>query len=384
MTQRPGPGETKAPSPWLHLVGTGHPPCGVGDFAGQLIEALRRQGQPQETLPLEPGRVPLGEIWRAVGNARAVIANLPLVPWKRALIGPPSAFAIAFLRRRRRVAILHEWGSMHRLRRLVLRPLLLFADTIVLLSPQVRDELAADPVIGRLARRAVMMPLPPNITRPETTVPSALSARMRAAREGGRLVVGHFGSIYPGKQPEAILDIAATLKARGADPLVVFIGSFIRASDGIEEIFRAKVAALDLSETVVVSGYVASPEELFGLFDEVDAFVYVLPEGLTARRASILACVQAGRPVIVTEPVRADEFDHHPRFQALLSGGAIVLAPGGAGPEAYVDLALAASTRPTLPPAIDRQVWFADAAGSLRDALGRGATKLGRCESWEV
>ena len=299
MTQRPGPGETRVPSPWLHLVGTGHPPCGVGDFAGQLIEALRRQGQPQETLPLEPGRVPLGEIWRAVGNARAVIANLPLVPWKRALIGPPSAFAIAFLRRRRRVAILHEWGSMHRLRRLVLRPLLLFADTIVLLSPQVRDELAADPVIGRLARRAVMMPLPPNITRPETTVPSALSARMRAAREGGRLVVGHFGSIYPGKQPEAILDIAATLKARGADPLVVFIGSFIRASDGIEEIFRAKVAALDLSETVVVSGYVASPEELFGLFDEVDAFVYVLPEGLTARRASILACVQAGRPVIV-------------------------------------------------------------------------------------
>ena len=184
MTQRPGPGETRVPSPWLHLVGTGHPPCGVGDFGGQLIEALRRQGQPQETLPLEPGRVPLGEIWRAVGNARAVIANLPLVPWKRALIGPPSAFAIAFLRRRRRVAILHEWGSMHRLRRLVLRPLLLFADTIVLLSPQVRDELAADPVIGRLARRAVMMPLPPNITRPETTVPSALSARMRAAREG--------------------------------------------------------------------------------------------------------------------------------------------------------------------------------------------------------
>ncbi|WP_227439574.1 hypothetical protein [Methylobacterium sp. W2] len=370
MTQRPGPGDTKAPSLCLHLMGAGHPPCGVGDFAGQLVEALRLQGQPQETLVLAPGRVPLGEVWRAVGRSRAVIANLPVVAWKRALSGPPSAFAVALLRRRRRIAILHEWGGMHRLRRLVLRPLLLLADTIVLLSPQVRDELAADPVIGRLARRAVMMPLPPNITRPETTVPSALSERMRAAREEGRLVIGHFGSIYPGKQPEAILDIAASLKARGADPLVVFIGSFIRASDGIEEIFQAKVAALGLAETVVVSGYVASPEDLFGLFDEVDAFVYVLPEGLTARRASILACVQAGCPVIVTEPARADEFDHHPRFRALLTGGAIILAPGGAGPETYADLALAASARPTLPPALDRRVWFADAARSLRDALG--------------
>ncbi|GJE18674.1 hypothetical protein [Methylobacterium marchantiae] len=358
------------PSPCLHLVGTGHPPCGVGDFAGQLIEALRCQGQPQETLVLEPGRVPLGEIWRVVGRARAVVANLPLVPWKRALVGPPSAFAIALLRRRRRVAILHEWGGMHRLRRLVLRPLLLLADTIVLLSPQVREELAADPLIGRLARRAVMMPLPPNIARPTVSARSSLSERMRAARAEGRLVLGHFGSIYPGKQPEAILDIAASLKARGGDPLVVFIGSFIRASDGIEEIFWNKIATLGLAETVVVSGYVASPEELFGLFDEVDAFAYVLPEGLTARRASVLACVQAGRPVIVTEPKRADEFDHHPRFRALLAGGAIVAAPAGAGPEAYADLVLAAAARPTLPPKLDRQIWFADAARSLREILG--------------
>ncbi|WP_245259320.1 hypothetical protein [Methylobacterium sp. 77] len=370
MTQRPGPEETSLPSPCLHLVGTGHPPCGIGDFAAHLIEALRHDGMPQEVLALEPGHVSFGEIWRAVGRSHAVIANLPLVAWKRALAGPPAAFAMALLRRRRRIAILHEWGGMHRLRRLVLRPLLLLSDTIVLLSPQVRDELAADPVIGRLARGAVMMPLPPNIARPAASAPSALSERMRAARDQGRLILGHFGSIYPGKQPEAILDIAASLKARGADPLVVFIGSFIRASDGIEEIFWNKVAALGLAETVVVSGYVASSEELFGLFDEVDAFAYVLPEGLTARRASVLACVQAGRPVIVTEPKRADEFDHHPRFHELLSGGAIVAAPSGAGPETYADLAQAAAARPTRPPELDRQVWFADAARALRSILG--------------
>jgi hypothetical protein len=44
-------------------------------------------------------------------------------------------------------------------------------------------------------------------------------------------------------------------------------------------------------------------------------FCYPLEEGITARRSSILACVQSGRPVIVTGPAGTDEFDHHPRFK---------------------------------------------------------------------
>lgn len=354
----------------LHLVGTGHPPCGVGDFSTNLIASLRGTGpETHETLALAPRTLPLAAIWRAVGRHPALVANLPLVAWKRAILAPLAAFAVAALRRRRRIAILHEWAGMHRLRRLVLRPLLLLADPIVLLSPQVRDELAADPLIGRLARRGVLMPLPPNLARPAATTPSALADRMRAAQAGGRPVLGHFGSIYPGKQPQAILAIAAAMKARGLDPLLVFIGSFIRASDGIEAVVENQVAALGLTDTVVVSGYVASPAVLFGLFAAVDAFVYVLPEGLTARRASVLTCVQAGRPVIVTEPARADEFDHHPRFRALLESGAIVLAPAGADAEAYADLALAAAARPTVAVDLDKAAWFADAALVLRRLL---------------
>ena len=47
----------------------------------------------------------------------------------------------------------------------------------------------------------------------------------------GRLVIGHFGSIYPGKQPNALLEIGAVLKAGGKKPLLVYIGSFIRGID---------------------------------------------------------------------------------------------------------------------------------------------------------
>ena len=66
----------------------------------------------------------------------------------------------------------------------------------------------------------------------------------------------------------------------------------------------------------------------FGIFSEVDIFCYLLSEGLTARRGSIVACAQSGHPVVVTGPAESDEFDHHPRFKALIARGAIVLSRG--------------------------------------------------------
>lgn len=363
----------------LHLLGRGHPPCGIGDFSQLLLDSLQDIDRASHlAFVVESGRPPVAAIWRALAGTDTVVANFPVVAWKRALIGPLAVYAMARLRGRACVTILHEWRGLHRLRRLVLRPLLLMSDTILMVSPQVREELAADPVVGFLTRRVALLPVPPNLGRPALTAGSPLRDRLAAAREEGRLVLGHFGSIYPGKQPEAVLDIAAALKARGARPLLAFMGSFIKGFDGIEDLFWNKVAALGLTDDVIVSGYVATESELFGLFETVDAFAYVLPEGLTSRRASVLACVQAGRPVVVTEPARADEFDHHPRYRALVESGAIVLVPGGAGPEAYAERILAVRSRPTQPPDLDPKVWFRDAAcvlrARLRPARGRAAS----------
>ena len=62
-----------------------------------------------------------------------------------------------------------------------------------------------------------------------------------------------------------------------------------------------------------------------------------LGEGLTARRSSVLTCVQSGRPVIATGPAEPDEFDHHPRFKELIDRGAIVLVSRGSSDDAYAD-----------------------------------------------
>ena len=344
--------------------------CGVGQFTRLLLETVEKL-EPGSCTSLTLARTEgwVRDIWRAAGSARSVVCNFPLVAWKRVILRPLLALAMARLRGRRVVLIQHEWGGLHWLRRITYMPALLLADTIVMFSPLVRRELADDSVVGWTAHKCVLAPLPPNIEAPAGITDTKLRQQLAAARENGRLVIGHFGSIYPGKQPNALLSIGAILKARGLKPLIVYVGSFIRGVDKVEEEFYARAAELGLTDDVVVSGFVASDHEVFGLFSEIDAFCFSLDEGLTARRSSVLTCVQSGQPVIATGPAEADEFDHHPRFKELIDRGAIVLVPRGAGDDAYADRIAAALQWPSVHAPFDFDGWWRDAAEAVRTQL---------------
>jgi glycosyltransferase involved in cell wall biosynthesis len=341
--------------------------CGVGQFTLRLQETIEKLN-PGSTAALALTRTEgsLAEIWRAVGSAQNIVCNFPVVAWKRVILAPLLALAIAKLRGRRTVLVQHEWAGLHWLRRLTYLPALWLADRIVMVSPLVRRELAADPLAGATARKVAFAPLPPNIEAPAGVANSELRRRLAEARQAGRLVIGHFGSIYASKQPNELLDIAARLAERGLKPLVVYIGSFIRSMDRVEEKLYAHAAELGISDDVIVSGFVGSDHEIFGLFNEVDAFCYPLDEGLTARRSSVLTCVQSGKPVIVTGPAEADEFDHHPRFKDLIGRGAVVLVPRGASAEAYADAIEAARDRTSARLPFNFDGWWRDAADAVR------------------
>lgn len=344
--------------------------CGVGQFTRLLQETIEKLDPGScSSLTLTRRQGSVSDIWRAVGSAQSVVCNFPMVAWKRVMLRPLLALAMARLRGRRVVLIQHEWGGLHWLRRITYMPALLLADTIVMFSPLVRRELANDPVVGWTARNCVLAPLPPNIETPAGITDTKLRQQLAAAREGGRLVIGHFGSIYPGKQPNALLDIGAILKARGRKPLIVYIGSFIRGVDRVEEGFYARATELGLTDDVIVSGFVASDHDVFGLFSEIDAFCFSLEEGLTARRSSVLSCVQSGRPVIVTGPAEADEFDHHPRFKELIDRGAVVLVPHGAGDDAYADRIASALQWPSVHAPFDFDGWWRDVAEAVKAQL---------------
>ncbi len=344
--------------------------CGVGQFTRRLCETIEKlEPGSCTTLPLTRSEGTAAEIWRAVGSARSVICNFPIVAWKRVIFRPLLSLALARLRGRRVILIQHEWAGLHWLRRATYLPALFVADTIIMFSPLVRRELAAHPIVGWTARKCVLAPLPPNIGAPAGIADSKWRQRLVAARTDGRLVIGHFGSIYPGKQPNALLNIGAILKARGKKPLIVYIGSFIRGVDSVEHDFYARAAELGLSDDVLVTGYVATDHELFGLFCQVDAFCYPLDEGLTARRSSILTCVQSGRPVIVTGPAGADEFDHHPRFKEVIERGTIMLVARGSDDEDYADKVVSALKWPGVQMPFDFDGWWQDVAQTVRARL---------------
>ena len=341
--------------------------CGVGQFTRLLGDAIERLDPGTcTTITLTRSEGSLAEIWRAVESTRNLVCNFPIVAWKRVIFRPLLALVIARLRGRRVILIQHEWSGLHWLRRVTYLPVLLLADTIVMFSPLVRRQLADDVLVGWTARKCVLAPLPPNIEAPAEITDSKLRQRLAAAREGGKLVIGHFGSIYPDKQPNALLTICAILKERGLKPLIVYIGSFIRGVDEVEKEFYARAAELGVIDDVIVSGYVASDHEVFGLFSEIDAFCYPLAEGLTARRSSILACVQSGRPVIVTGPANPDEFEHHPRFKEVIARGAIVAVPLDAGDDVYADRIVSALKWPSVQAPFDFDGWWQDIAQGVR------------------
>ena len=224
-------------------------------------------------------------------------------------------------------------------------------------------------MFGWTARKCVLAPLPPNIEASAGIANSKLRQRLAAARRDGQLVIGHFGSIYPGKQPNALLDIGAIMKQRGLRPLIVYIGSFIRGVDKVEEEFYAHANELDVIDDVIISGYVPSNHEVFGLFNEIDAFCYPLEEGLTARRSSVLTSVQSGRPVIVTGPADADEFNHHPRFRELIDHGAVVLVTRGSDDDVYADRIVSALKGPSVQAPFDFDGWWQDLAQAVRTQI---------------
>jgi glycosyltransferase involved in cell wall biosynthesis len=344
--------------------------CGVGQFTRLLRETIEKNDPGiSTTLTLTRSKGSVVDIWRAVGTARSVVCNFPIVAWKRMIWRPLLALALARWRRRRAVLVLHEWGSLHWLRRITYRPALLLANTIVMFSPLVQRELARDPLVGWTGHKCVLAPLPPNIEAPEQIVDSKLRQQLASARKSGRLVIGHFGSIYPGKQPNALLEITAILKERGRHPLTIYVGSFIKAFDSVEQDFYAHASELGISDDIIVSGYVASDAEVFGLLGEVDAFCYPLEEGLTARRSSILACVQSGRPVIVASPFEPDEFDHHSRFKALIDHGAIVPVARGSDDEAYAAKIIASLKQSTAFPSFSFADWWRDTANAIKAQL---------------
>ncbi|PVB60673.1 glycosyltransferase [Labrenzia sp. 011] len=353
------------PSPrYLVMISDAEQTCGVEEFSRLLA---RRLGARAATHVL--GFDPAG-LLRGLKGSDALILNFPMVAWKKKLLEPTLAALAARISGKRAVVILHEWAALDWKRRVVLAPVVLLASELCFSAPEIAAEFAASRLARLASRRRTVLPIPPNLTAPDKLTPGAFSARLARERAGGRMILGQFGSIYPQKQVGSLLAVAADLRARGKDIFVAFAGSFIKGQDTVEKDFFAEVERLGLSDRVAVSGFIESDAELFAIFGEIDVFCYLLPDGLTSRRGSILAAAASGKPVVVNAPANPGALDHHRLFQRLIETGGLRLIPTGANAGAAAEAVLTAGQATS---------GATDLAGEI-DALWRDAVaKIDAC-----
>lgn len=323
---------------FLVLTSPSTTPCGVEAFARQLSSTLNTFGEHHsEMLPVGKGDKDMSRTWAALRGKDMLLVNLPVVAWKKALLLPMITLIMARLRGATPATILHEWGDLDWKRRFIYVFYLLFTHTVLFSSPMVKMSFAKSWVARVFPLQLGLVPIPPNLRRSSDLDATPLAEKMEKLHEQKKFIVGHFGSIYPKKQSILILDMVAGLRARGVDAFLVFIGSFVKGSDNLEQNFRARITELGLERHVLISGYVETDAQVFALFDKVDAFAYQFAEGLTSRRGSVLATLQSGKPVFVNAPEDVHEFDHHPSFQALLENGALTMVSHEASTEEFVD-----------------------------------------------
>lgn len=320
----------------VSLISDSATPCGVETFQRHVathLAALRsaaNDARAHDTCAIvgQPGEAAVLD--RLLADKDTLLVSLPVVAWKRHTLAPLRAMALARRRRKAVVLVLHEWADLDWKRRALYRAYVPFATRLLFSSRLVQAQFDADRVAYIAARARGLVPIPPNVERPQILPETAIASELRRIRASGKLLIAQFGAIYPKKQPGALLDIVADLKRRGHAVHGVFVGSFIgNATIDIRAEFEAQVRALDLQHNVTVTGYIGPSAEVFAALDVCDVLVYRFEEGLSARRGSVLAALQTGKPVLVNGPRDAAEFAHHPAFRSALADGALhLLSPG--------------------------------------------------------
>lgn len=343
-------------------------PCGVEHFARTLADRLVACGNGSHvTMPLtgQPGEAAV--LARLLADRDTLVVNLPVVAWKRRIAAPARAMLAARRTGRDVLLILHEWADLDWKRRIAYLAYLPLATRILFSSPLVKAGFEADTAARIATRSRGLVPIPPNMARPNDLPRTALAAKLETLRGNSAILIASFGAIYPKKQPTAVLDIAAALVRRGLGAHCVFIGDYVRggAADSEAEL-AAAIAARGLAGSVTVTGYIADAADLFAALAVPHVLVYRFAEGLTARRGSVLASLQSGRPVVVNAPAVATELASHPTFQRALASGQLVLVPHVASASDFAAAILAAQHRIACPSAVDFDAAWADVLAAVR------------------
>ena len=345
--------------------------CGVEAFARLLVSELQKD-YPDDgfgVLAVPTRWRDLPAVLREVARADRIVFSVPMTAWKKLLLLPLAIMIFAGLTRCKIIAFMHEWAALHWLRRSAFAPYVLLSSRVIVVSPLIASQIATSRWLAGAGKKCRLVPNAPTV-RPRQPNVTERVEHIRQAAQTCDVVIGHFGAIYNGKASTELFDVCVYLRERNIRALIVFIGSFPPSLDGYEQRFWSKVADLGLADQVIVTGYVTDEAELYTLFGEVGAFLFLFPEGLTSRRSSVVHCLQSNRPVVVTAPRSMSEFAHHKGFSSVIELGALSFISDHADMPAIADRLLAAARQgERTMPLIDSDTWWRATTAATRAAI---------------
>jgi glycosyltransferase involved in cell wall biosynthesis len=332
--------------------------CGVTDYVESVGEALRGRDDVSFEIELLEPEAPLAFVGALVRHLRAggiIQFNLPVEGWGNSLLPGAALFLARLFTRRGKIALtVHEWKSLNRPRFLSQLPDLWAADQIVLVSREQWEAFrASSSAPKRLRDSAALIPIGANIKGQASAPPARLAPR----RDAGP-VVGYFGVLYASKQPELMLRAFAVLKARAPGARLMICGDFLPDKPQDRAAFFSLADELGVTADVDFRGRIEASGDVLGALAEADAHLLLFSDGASARRSSLLTCLQLDRPVVTTAPLRADEFVDWPDIERQMADGSIATVAPDADPEDIADVLLATlRAHPTRSPIDSVSIW---------------------------
>jgi glycosyltransferase involved in cell wall biosynthesis len=251
--------------------------CGVGDFTGALIEALRSRGVTVNVTHREhwclrdiPG------VLRALRAEKADVIHLqyPAHGFRRSLV--PHLLHLG-LTGRPRLTTLHDYGGQRWPIRLGMSVFTLGGHLVV---------------TGSLDRSALVKRLPWSASR-LNVIPIGSNIPGGQWEPSGAFTIVHFGMLRPEKGIEDMIHLARLCKEFGRPYRTVIVGAVVpHARDYAESLFR-------LSEGSGVEWRLdASPDRVSEILRHAHVAYLSPPCGVHERRGTLLAAAANGLPIV--------------------------------------------------------------------------------------
>ncbi len=290
---------------------------GVQDYQDRLEKHLHGLG-------LAVGHVEFPREAKALPKDAILHVQYPMEGWAH---DPLPVLRLAWLARRRRVVTtLHEYPDLHPLRKANIHWLVKRSAAIVCAS----DLVAAGVAPLLRGRKPTVIPVASNVDGGEPLDASAVAAhraRWLAGSPPGTIVLGFFGSLYAAKRPELLVRAQAWLAQAGRPAVCVFVGAVNEDQKALPQQLREEAARLGVAAPLF-EGFIASSAEVRHRLAALDACVLPFHDGVSLRRGSMLAALEAGIPVVATRGPGTAEVQGTPWGAQVLASRHLVLADG--------------------------------------------------------